>query len=73
LVELPTNGVLLDGGGLLLHGCSKKVVAMFVRTLLTSQNAHIIFQSMPNPDLHNLPRLERSRYQAFAAVHWTMK
>jgi putative transposase len=28
---------------------------------------------MPHPDLHGLPRLERSRYQAFAAVHWTMK
>jgi len=28
---------------------------------------------MSNPDLHSLPRLERSRYQAFAAVHWTMK
>ncbi len=27
---------------------------------------------MPNPDLHHLPRLDRSRYQAFAAVHWTM-
>jgi REP element-mobilizing transposase RayT len=46
---------------------------MFVRTLLTSHKAHIIFQSMPNPDLHSLPRLERSCYQAFAAVHWTMK
>jgi putative transposase len=28
---------------------------------------------MPNPDLHSLPRLERNCYQAFAAVHWTMK
>ncbi|MEK7677269.1 MAG: hypothetical protein AAB676_15680 [Verrucomicrobiota bacterium] len=28
---------------------------------------------MPNPDLHSLPRLERRVYQAFAAVHWTMK
>lgn len=28
---------------------------------------------MPNPDLHSLPRLEKERYQAFAAVHWTMK
>lgn len=28
---------------------------------------------MSNPDLHSLPRLERSSYQAFAAVHWTMK
>jgi len=46
---------------------------MFVRTLLTSQNSRIIFQSMPNPDLHSLPRLERCCYQAFAAVHWTMK
>jgi REP element-mobilizing transposase RayT len=28
---------------------------------------------MPNPDLHSLPRLDRSSYLAFAAVHWTMK
>jgi putative transposase len=28
---------------------------------------------MSNPDLHHLPRLERSHYQAFAAVHWTMR
>ncbi len=28
---------------------------------------------MSNPDLHTLPRLERRCYQAFAAVHWTMK
>ena len=28
---------------------------------------------MSNPDLHHLPRLERSCYQAFAAVHWTMR
>ncbi len=27
---------------------------------------------MPNPDLHHLPRLIRSNYQAFAAVHWTL-
>ena len=27
---------------------------------------------MPNPDLHNLPRLERHFYQAFAVVHWNM-
>jgi len=26
-----------------------------------------------NPDLHHLTRLERSHYQAFAAVHWTMR
>jgi hypothetical protein len=26
-----------------------------------------------NPDLHQLPRLDRSFYQAFAAVHWTMR
>ena len=28
---------------------------------------------MSNPDLHHLTRLERSHYQAFAAVHWTMR
>jgi REP element-mobilizing transposase RayT len=28
---------------------------------------------MPNPDLHSLPRLERSCYRAFSVVHWTMK
>lgn len=28
---------------------------------------------MPNPDFHRLPRMERRCYQAFAAVHWTMK
>jgi putative transposase len=28
---------------------------------------------MPNADLHKLPRLEHRCYQAFAAVHWTMK
>lgn len=28
---------------------------------------------MSNPDLHHLARLERSHYQAFAAVHWTMR
>lgn len=28
---------------------------------------------MSNPDLHHLSRLERSYYQAFAAVHWTMR
>ena len=28
---------------------------------------------MSNPDLHHLHRLERSCYQAFAAVHWTMR
>jgi REP element-mobilizing transposase RayT len=27
---------------------------------------------MPNPDLHNLPRLERHFYRAFAVVHWNM-
>jgi REP element-mobilizing transposase RayT len=46
---------------------------MFVRTLLTSHQANNTFQLMPNPDLHSLPRLERSCYQAFAAVHWTMR
>jgi len=30
-------------------------------------------QSVSNPDLHHLTRLERSHYQAFAAVHWTMR
>jgi hypothetical protein len=28
---------------------------------------------VPNPDLHHLPRLDRSFYQAFAAVHWRMR
>jgi putative transposase len=28
---------------------------------------------MPHSELHSLPRLERRCYQAFAAVHWTMK
>jgi REP element-mobilizing transposase RayT len=42
-------------------------VALLVRARL------IIFPFMPNPDLHSLPRLERRCYQAFAAVHWTMK
>jgi putative transposase len=28
---------------------------------------------MANPDLRNLPRLEQKLYQAFAAIHWTMK
>jgi REP element-mobilizing transposase RayT len=32
-----------------------------------------MLQPMPNPDRHGLPRLERSLYQAFAAVHWTMR
>lgn len=28
---------------------------------------------MSNPDLHHLTRLERSHYQGFAAIHWTMR
>lgn len=28
---------------------------------------------MSNSELHSLPRLERQCYQAFSAVHWTMK
>ncbi|MBI3881476.1 MAG: hypothetical protein HY301_15605, partial [Verrucomicrobia bacterium] len=28
---------------------------------------------MDNPPRHNLPRLERRHYQAFAAVHWRMR
>ncbi|MEO7298710.1 MAG: hypothetical protein ABI042_09065 [Verrucomicrobiota bacterium] len=28
---------------------------------------------MQNPPLHHLPRLERARYQAFAAVHWRLR
>src|ERR1017187_1591778 len=49
------------------RGRRRRVVALLVRARL------IIFPIMPNPDLHSLPRLERRCYQAFAAVHWTMK
>ena len=50
-----------------VHSHDHRSVALFVRTRLTT------LPPMPNPDLHSLPRLERWCYQAFAAVHWTMK
>jgi hypothetical protein len=30
-------------------------------------------RDMSHPDLQHLPRLEHPYYQAFAAVHWTMR
>lgn len=40
---------------------------------MTSQSIFIIVRAMPKSDLHNLPRLDKQFYQAFAVAHWTMK
>ena len=52
---------------------SWQLVAAFVRTRLTFCPTWNSLAIVSDPDLHHLTRLERSHYQGFAAVHWTMR